>query len=181
MSESYDIHSAKAYNGKEVSSWQITNEVTELRKKQDDGISKDHLMSMPSTNITIEKASASTTLSALAVNTSGHDATTLRTSGPGSSSALDLIKKKLQDSGTPVTSSVAPFASGTVASELNGSKAIEVVVKGLPNENNKEKLKDANGDSKHEMLKERGVAPFSKWEKELPKIVFEPRFKACQV
>uniref|UniRef100_A0A803R9M6 FF domain-containing protein n=1 Tax=Cannabis sativa TaxID=3483 RepID=A0A803R9M6_CANSA len=28
------------------------------------------------------------------------------------------------------------------------------------------------------MLKERGVAPFSKWEKELPKIVFDPRFKA---
>ncbi|KAJ0095635.1 hypothetical protein Patl1_15737 [Pistacia atlantica] len=30
-----------------------------------------------------------------------------------------------------------------------------------------------------EMLKERGVAPFSKWEKELPKIVFDPRFKTC--
>ncbi|XP_031280340.1 protein SUPPRESSOR OF QUENCHING 1, chloroplastic-like [Pistacia vera] len=125
-----------------VSSWQIPNEVTELRKKQDDGISKDHLMSVPSTNITIEKASAPTTLGAPAVNTGGCDATTLRTSGAGSSSALDLIKKKLQDSGTPVTSSAAPVASGT------------------------------------EMLKERGVAPFSKWEKELPKIVFVPRFKA---
>jgi hypothetical protein len=31
------------------------------------------------------------------------------------------------------------------------------------------------------MLKERGVAPFSKWEKELPKIVFDPRFKVCYV
>jgi hypothetical protein len=30
-----------------------------------------------------------------------------------------------------------------------------------------------------EMLKERGVLPFSKWEKELPKIVFDPRFKVC--
>lgn len=30
-----------------------------------------------------------------------------------------------------------------------------------------------------EMLKERGVAPFSKWDKELPKIVFDPRFKVC--
>ncbi|MFS7925607.1 putative FF domain-containing protein [Helianthus anomalus] len=28
------------------------------------------------------------------------------------------------------------------------------------------------------MLKERGVAPFSKWEKELPKFVFDPRFQA---
>ncbi|KAJ0095014.1 hypothetical protein Patl1_15811 [Pistacia atlantica] len=32
-----------------------------------------------------------------------------------------------------------------------------------------------------EMLKERGVAPFSKREKELPKIVFVPRFKVCRV
>ncbi|KAJ0095016.1 hypothetical protein Patl1_15812 [Pistacia atlantica] len=92
MSERYDCHSAK------VSSWQIPNEVTELRKKQDDGISKDHLMSVPSTNITIEKASTPTTLGAPAVNTGGCDATTLRTSGAGSSSALDLIKKKLRDS-----------------------------------------------------------------------------------
>jgi len=28
------------------------------------------------------------------------------------------------------------------------------------------------------MLKEKVVAPFSKWEKELPKIIFDPRFKA---
>jgi hypothetical protein len=28
-----------------------------------------------------------------------------------------------------------------------------------------------------EMLKEKAVAPFSKWEKELPKIIFDPRFK----
>jgi hypothetical protein len=27
------------------------------------------------------------------------------------------------------------------------------------------------------MLKEKAVAPFSKWEKELPKIIFDPRFK----
>ncbi|KAJ0095160.1 hypothetical protein Patl1_15753 [Pistacia atlantica] len=101
--------------------------------------------------------------------------------GPGSSSTLDLIKRKLQDSGTPVTSLVATVASGIVASELNGFKVVEVPVKGLPNENSKEKLKDANGDRKHEMLKERGVAPFSKWEKELPKIVFDPRFKVCPV
>ena len=88
-------------------------------------------------------------LSAPGVNTGGHDATTLRTSGPGSSSTLDLIQKKLQDSGTPVSSLAATVASGTVASELNGFKAVEVPVKGLPNENSKEKLKDANGDGKH--------------------------------
>lgn len=32
-----------------------------------------------------------------------------------------------------------------------------------------------------EMLKERGVAPFSKWDKELPKIVFDPRFKVRSI
>ncbi|KAJ0074506.1 hypothetical protein Patl1_37511 [Pistacia atlantica] len=65
----------------QVSSWEIPNEVTKLRKKQDDGISKDHLTSVPSTNITIEKAFAPTTLNAPAVNTGGHDATTLEPQG----------------------------------------------------------------------------------------------------
>lgn len=32
-----------------------------------------------------------------------------------------------------------------------------------------------------EMLKEKGVAPFSKWEKELPKIIFDLRFKVGEV
>lgn len=32
-----------------------------------------------------------------------------------------------------------------------------------------------------EMLKEKGVAPFSKWEKELPKIIFDLRFKVCSL
>ncbi|KAK0573247.1 hypothetical protein LWI29_004877 [Acer saccharum] len=191
------------YNSKtKVSSWQIPSEVTELQKKQDDDISKEHLMSVPNTNILIEKGSAPASLSAPAVNTGGRDAVALRSSGvPGSSSALDLIKKKLQDSGTPVNSTSDPVSSGTMASELNGSRAVEVTVKGLQSENSKEKLKDANGDGNmsdsssdsedgssgptkecvmkfKEMLKERGVAPFSKWEKELPKILFDPRFKA---
>ncbi|KAJ0094548.1 hypothetical protein Patl1_15775 [Pistacia atlantica] len=128
---------------------------------------------MPSTNITIEKASAPTTLSASAVNTGGHDATTLRTLGPRSSSALDLIKKKLQDSGTPVTSLAAPVTSGIVASKLNSSKAIEDEDSGPSKEECITKFK--------EMLKERGVAPFSKWEKELPKNVFDPRFKSMYI
>jgi transcription elongation regulator 1 len=31
------------------------------------------------------------------------------------------------------------------------------------------------------MLKEKGIAPFSKWEKELPKIIFDVRFKVKEV
>ncbi|KAG2548335.1 hypothetical protein PVAP13_9KG160700 [Panicum virgatum] len=97
----------------------------------------------------------------------------------------------------------SPLAtSSSAASELNGSKPADAALKGQQVSNNGEKSKDNNGDTNmsdsssdsddeehgpskedcirqfKEMLKERGVAPFSKWEKELPKIVFDPRFKA---
>ncbi|XP_030482648.2 pre-mRNA-processing protein 40C [Cannabis sativa] len=191
------------YNNKtKVSSWQIPNEVTELRKKQDVEIPKEHSLSVPNTNVLAEKESTPVILNAPAINTGGRDAMALRPPNvQGSSSALDLIKKKLQEFGAPVTSSPSPVQSG-MASEPNGSKAVDATAKGQLSDNSKDKLKDANGggnvtdsssDSEDvdsgptkeecilqfkEMLKERGVAPFSKWEKELPKIVFDPRFKA---
>lgn len=56
-----------------------------------------------------------------------------------------MIKKKLQDSGAPATSSPV-HSSGPIASELNGSRVIEPTVKGLQSENSKDKLKDTNGD-----------------------------------
>uniref|UniRef100_A0A2N9IEN5 Pre-mRNA-processing protein 40C n=1 Tax=Fagus sylvatica TaxID=28930 RepID=A0A2N9IEN5_FAGSY len=186
-----------------ISSWQIPTEVTELKKKQDADTLKEHSILLTHTNLSTEKESAPISLNAPAINTGGRDAMALKASVvPGSSSALDLIKKKLQDSGSPVTSSPGPTPSGTAASELNGSRAVDNTVKGLQSENSRDKLKDANGDGNmtdsssdsedadsgptkeecviqfKEMLKERGVAPFSKWEKELPKIVFDPRFKA---
>ncbi|XAR53216.1 hypothetical protein NMG60_11021678 [Bertholletia excelsa] len=191
------------YNTKtKLSSWQIPNEVTELRKKQDSDSFKEQPISVMNADVLTEKGSAPISLNAPALSTGGRDATTLRASGALGSSALDLIKKKLQDSGAPVNSSSVPALSGSVQSELNGSKAVESTVKGPQSENSKDKLMDANcdgimsdsssdsedadsGPTKEEciiqfkeMLKERGVAPFSKWEKELPKIVFDPRFKA---
>ncbi|KAA8532296.1 hypothetical protein F0562_032329 [Nyssa sinensis] len=192
------------YNTKtKLSSWQIPTVVTDLRKKQDDDALKEQSMSVTNTNVLTEKGSAPISLSTPAVNTGGRDATALRAPGlPGSSSALDLIKKKLQDPGAPASSSPVSGLSGPAASELNGSRPVEATVKGSQSENSKDKLKDGNGvgnmsdsssDSEDvdsgptkeeciiqfkEMLKERGVAPFSKWEKELPKIVFDPRFKA---
>ncbi|XP_027354873.1 pre-mRNA-processing protein 40C isoform X2 [Abrus precatorius] len=192
------------YNNRtKTSCWQIPNEVVELKKKQDGDVIKDHLMSVPNTNVLSDRGSGMVTLNAPAINTGGRDAAALKPSNlQSSSSALDLIKKKLQDSGTPVASSSIPVPSVQTGSESNGSKAAESTAKGLQVDNNKDKLKDANGDanvsdtssdsededsgpSKEEriiqfkdMLKERGVAPFSKWEKELPKIVFDPRFKA---
>ncbi|XP_057478904.1 pre-mRNA-processing protein 40C isoform X1 [Actinidia eriantha] len=186
-----------------LSSWQIPSEVTELGKKQDGDALKEESMSVTNTNVLTEKGSAPISLSTPALNTGGRDATALRASGVlVSSSALDLIKKKLQDSGAPATSSPAPVLSESVASELNGSRAVEATVKVAQTESSKDRLRDANGDGNmsdsssesedvdsrptkedciiqfKEMLKERGVAPFSKWEKELPKIVFDPRFKA---
>ncbi|KAL7124218.1 hypothetical protein ABFS83_14G033700 [Erythranthe nasuta] len=178
----------------QLSSWQVPNEVTELRKKQDADALKAQSLSATYTNVVAEKGSDPVSLSTPAANTGGRDATAVKSSSvSGSSSALDLIKKKLQDSGLPDSTSPGPSLS-----EINGSKSIE----SLENENNKDKRKDANGDGDlsnsssdsededggptkeecilqfKEMLKERGVAPFSKWEKELPKIVFDARFKA---
>eukprot|EP00268_Persea_americana_P023274 TRINITY_DN22924_c0_g1_i1.p1 TRINITY_DN22924_c0_g1~~TRINITY_DN22924_c0_g1_i1.p1 ORF type:complete len:1089 (-),score=274.03 TRINITY_DN22924_c0_g1_i1:759-4025(-) len=184
-----------------VSSWQVPVEVAELRKRQD----SDSLQtSMTSQNASFgtDKGSAPVNLSVPAVNTGGREAMALRTSGAtASSSALDMVKKKLQDAGMPVTSSPLPASSVPVISDLNGLGPVESIAKGQQSENSKEKLKDANGDGNmsdsssdsdvdsgptkeeciiqfKEMLKERGVAPFSKWEKELPKILFDPRFKA---
>lgn len=192
------------YNHKtKLSSWQIPIEVSELKKKQDDNSSKENLISVASANPN-DKGSAPISLSAPAINTGGREATALRTSsvlGPSSSSALDLIKKKLQESGTPGNSLPVPAASGAATSELNGSKSAEGTSKVLQSDGSKDKVKDnrdgnmsdSSSDSEDadsgptkeerirqfkEMLKERGVAPFSKWEKELPKIVFDQRFKA---
>ncbi|KAL3634363.1 hypothetical protein CASFOL_021417 [Castilleja foliolosa] len=187
----------------QLSSWQIPSEVTELRKKQDADTLKAQSVLVPNANAFTEKGSDAVSLSTPAANTGGRDAAAVRPSTTsGSFSALDLIKKKLQDSGIPDSTSQGPALSGSMASELNGSKPIEAPTNDTEMENNKDKRKDTNdngdvsnsssdsededgGPTKEEcilqfkdMLKERGVAPFSKWEKELPKIVFDPRFKA---
>lgn len=110
-----------------------------MRKKQD-----DHLKEHATSGFSNDKGSGP--INAPAVNTGGRDATPLRSfSASGSSSALDLIKKKLQDSGVPVASSPAPVSSGMAASELNGSRASEAAAKGSQGENNKDKLQNPNG------------------------------------
>ncbi|KAI3698616.1 hypothetical protein L2E82_42294 [Cichorium intybus] len=183
------------YNAKtKLSSWQIPTDVTELRKKQESDVLKEQSMSVPNANANAttltEKGSVPLSLSAPAIHTGGRDAISGVPVSSSSSSALDLIKKKLQDSTSPDTSLPQP-------SELNGSTPVDQI----HGENGKDKLKDENADGNEsntssdsedvdtgptkeeraiqfkEMLKERGVAPFSKWEKELPKFVFDPRFK----
>lgn len=182
------------YNSQtKISSWQIPSEVMELKNKQDIDPSNEHSVQVPNANPVAEKVTSPISLNTPAINNGGREATSLKTSAlPGSSSALDLIKKKLQEFGVPDTSSPAQ--------EQNGSSAVDA--KDLQSENGKDKIKDTDKDGNmsdsssesedgdsgptkeeciiqfKEMLKERGVAPFSKWEKELPKIVFDPRFKA---
>ncbi|XP_076956842.1 pre-mRNA-processing protein 40C-like [Bidens hawaiensis] len=170
-----------------LSSWQIPTEMTELRKKQESDAIKEQSTSVQDVTTSTEKGSGPLSLNAPAITTGGRDAIS-----PVSSSALDLIKKKLQDSTVPATTE----------SDLNGSTPVDQVGKGSHSENGKDKVKEDNGDGAisnnssdsddvdtgptkedramqfREMLKERGVAPFSKWEKELPKFVFDPRFKA---
>ncbi|KAK9106363.1 hypothetical protein Syun_022374 [Stephania yunnanensis] len=197
-----DVGKKYYHNDKtKVSSWQIPKEVAELRK-EDGGSLNASAVPVQNASALAEKVSIPTSLSAPAINTGGRDATPLRPSAaPGSSSALDLIKKKLQEPGLPITSSPLPASSGTTISELNGSRSVDATTKGPQGESSKDRqnangdgnLSDSSSDSEDldsgptkeeciiqfkEMLKERGVAPFSKWEKELPKILFDPRFKA---
>ncbi|KAK1326826.1 Pre-mRNA-processing protein 40C [Acorus calamus] len=185
------------YNSKsKISSWQVPPEVAELRKKQDADSAKANATSAQESNLS--------SLDAPAVITGGRDAVSLRSSVASmSSSQVELVKKKLHDASTPVTSSPVPASSAPLTSiDLNDPKAVEPTLKGQHSENSKERPKDAGGDGNvsesssdaddvdsgpkkedyifqfKEMLKERGVAPFSKWDKELPKILFDPRFKA---
>lgn len=121
--------------------------MTELKKKQDLESTKEQSISVPNAVAVTEKGSAPIILSAPAVNTGGRDATPLRSpSVPGSTSALDMIKRKLQDSGAPATPSPASSLQGAGVLELNGSKTLENAGNGTQVENNKEKHKDDNGD-----------------------------------
>lgn len=188
------------YNTKtKTSSWHVPTQLAELRKKKSE-IHEDNPVPVQNTNELNEKGSGMSGLSAPALTNGGRDSTTLRMPAMPGSSALDLVKKKLQESGAPMTS-VIP-ASGPGNLDANGSKTVEAAVKGFQGESTKDKPKETDGNGNmsdsssdsedsdsgptmeerviqfKEMLKERGVAPFSKWEKELPKIVFDPRFKA---
>jgi transcription elongation regulator 1 len=80
-----------------------------------------------------------------ATQTGGRDSLPLRqTVAPASPSALDLIKKKLQDAGA--SSVPSPLATPSAASELNGSKPADAAPKGQQASSNGEKSKDNNGD-----------------------------------
>uniref|UniRef100_A0A0D9XKU0 WW domain-containing protein n=1 Tax=Leersia perrieri TaxID=77586 RepID=A0A0D9XKU0_9ORYZ len=188
-------------NKQKVSSWQLPAEVSELIKNAESGPLKGSSALLQDAGTVGNKGEISIDINTPAVQTGGRDSLPLRqTVAPASPSALDLIKKKLQDAGA--SSVPSPLATPSSASELNGSKTTDAAPKGQQVPISGEKSKDNSGDGNmsdsssdsddeehgpskedcirqfKEMLKERGVAPFSKWEKELPKLVFDPRFKA---
>lgn len=184
-----------------ATSWQVPGEVAEYRKKQVEEVSTKVSMGSGQTVTSIaEKGTISFSLNIPGAVTWGREAH--KSIVPtGSSSALDLIKKKLQDSATP--------GLGTLASNLAGSPIVDGADavdsssnRGPSMEANREKVKESTAERSSsesssdsddedrgptkdecvlqfkEMLKEKGVVPFSKWEKELPKIIFDARFKA---
>jgi len=119
----------------------------EIRKNQENDSLKANTAQEESTGSIAEKGSAPLNISTPAVHTGGRDSMVVRSSGGQvSSSSLDLIKKKLQEAGTSITSTPLPPSTVPNTSELNGSKAVEAVAKGQQSINSKEKVKDANGE-----------------------------------
>ena len=126
----------------QVSSWHVPAEVAELRKNQESGSTEGSATQLQDASTQGDKVSAPSNIAAPAAQIGAHDSMALRSSGaPVSSSALDMVKKKLQEAGTPMTSPHSTSVPAT--SDANGLKATEAVAKGVIN---KDKSKDANGE-----------------------------------
>lgn len=129
----------------QVSSWQLPPEVCEILKNAESGSLKEGSTSLPDAATVENKGVISIDMSTPAIQTGGRDSLPLRqTVAPASPSALDLIKKKLQDAGA--SSAPSALATSSAASELNGSKPADAALKGQLVANNGEKSKDNNGD-----------------------------------
>ncbi|KAJ7568594.1 hypothetical protein O6H91_01G039500 [Diphasiastrum complanatum] len=186
----------------QVTSWQVPSEVTEFRKKKvsEEVVSKQGPDNTPGATVA-DKGTVSFTLNMPAVSSGSRESIGYKGIVPTGATALDLIKKKLQDFGSPVTTnttSTGPSPSGvTNGSSAGDSNNGKVIVPEENRETPKGTVDASSSDTSSEsddevpepskeervlqfkdMLKEKGVAPFSKWEKELPKIIFDPRFKA---
>lgn len=187
------------YNTKsQASCWEVPLEVAELRKKKEEVSRKPRIESVPTGISTADKSPVSFTLNVPAAITGGREAMGHKAAA---NSALDLIKKKLQDSGAQMTVSPTTAIAPGAGNAVNGVAPVDASVgKGMvvdvvkdkaskgdnassdeSSESEEEDLEPTKEQKVHEfkeMLKEKDVAPFSKWEKELPRIIFDPRFKA---
>lgn len=174
----------------QATSWQVPLEVSEYRKRQMEEASLKLSTGGQSVKANLEKGSVSFSLTVPGTGSLVREAHKA-VAPTASSSALDLIKKKLQDSATPgfVASDNAGSADGNSsrgqAAEGTKEKTKDNHAEKSSSESSSDSDDEERGPTKEEciaqfkeMLKEKGIVPFSKWEKELPKIIFDPRFKA---
>ena len=133
-------------DAEQVSSWQLPPQVAELNNNADSGNLKGSSTSLQDAATVGNKGETDGEISTPAIQTGGRDSLPLRqTVAAASPSALDLIKKKLQDAGAFSVSSPLATPSST-ASELNGSKPSDGTPKGQQGSNNGEKSKDNSGN-----------------------------------
>jgi transcription elongation regulator 1 len=102
----------------QVTSWQIPAEVAELRKKQEELVGNAGDVGPPA-----EKSTISFTINVPAALTGGREA--IGHKALAANSALDLIKKKLQDPGAPVTSSLLSASVAGPTGVLNVGTAVD--------------------------------------------------------
>ncbi|CAM6095871.1 unnamed protein product [Calypogeia fissa] len=181
------------YNTKsQATSWQVPPEVLEHRKTQIEESVAKATADVAAPGTMAEKSTISFSLNVPAAATGGREAGGHKVLV--TNTALDLIKRKLQDSGTPTSSPAPPGVGPTgnsglmadaISNKLESAKIKGNTVDAVSSESSSESDEDDPGPTKEErivqfkeMLKEKGIAPFSKWEKELPKIIFDLRFKA---
>ncbi|KAI5072388.1 hypothetical protein GOP47_0012996 [Adiantum capillus-veneris] len=172
----------------QATSWQVPTEVVEYRKRRIDDVSLKPSTNSQHAKVNSEKGTVSFSLTVPSAGSLTQKPAPSTTTG---SSALDLIKKKLQDSVAPglVASDNAGSADGnsnrTLPTESSKEKGKDLHAEKSSSESSSDSDDEERGPTKEEcvsqfkeMLKEKGIAPFSKWEKELPKVIFDPRFKA---
>jgi len=143
------------YNTKnQATSWQVPPEVAELRKKQMQEATAKAAANSGQIANTAEKGPISFSLNVPAAATGGRESIGHKVSSTAfTSTALDLIKKKLQDSGAPMTaSSLSSTGSGSGTANTNGTTMAETGGKSQPSESNKEKptVSDSSSDSDDE-------------------------------
>lgn len=118
----------------------------EHKKNQDSDPSKESSSSIRNPSTLNDNGSGLVSVNASAVQTGGRDMASSRTVPLISSSALDLIKRKLQDASAPVTSSLLP-SSVPALTELSSPGVADATAKGQQSESSKDKIKDTNGDA----------------------------------
>ncbi|KAF5775736.1 putative WW domain, FF domain, WW domain superfamily, FF domain superfamily protein [Helianthus annuus] len=139
------------YNAKtKLSSWQIPADVAELRKKQESDALKEQSIAVQNVTTLTEKGSGPLSLNAPAITTGGRDAIP---PGPHGENGKDKVK---DDNGDGNVSNSSSDSDDVDTGPTKEERAIQFKVS---------------------LYAQGACYPFSKWEKELPKFVFDPRFK----